>query len=212
MDGNQSGSVRAESVPPNVVCTNQSPFLPRAQSEQPNFPTFAQPSNATSPFRQYGNTCQNGQVYRNSGVRLLRLNSLLNSRPIVPAFYETDQSFSNNFLNPSNPDAASVLLNNDPNSPLLNTASAQCQQSPPIFIHHNNNTAATNNANINNLHQQNLTNVAASAAAPTTSTAVTSNNIANMNNSRAYSPQVPALNNQVPPGNRANNYWDNFRR
>ena len=23
---------------------------------------------------------------------------------------------------------------------------------------------------------------------------------------------VPALNNQVPPGNRANNYWDNFRR
>jgi hypothetical protein len=25
-------------------------------------------------------------------------------------------------------------------------------------------------------------------------------------------PPVPALNNQVPPGNRANNYWDNFRR
>lgn len=24
--------------------------------------------------------------------------------------------------------------------------------------------------------------------------------------------QQPQLNNQVPPGNRANNYWDNFRR
>lgn len=25
-------------------------------------------------------------------------------------------------------------------------------------------------------------------------------------------PQPLQLNNQVPPGNRANNYWDNFRR
>ena len=32
-----------------------------------------------------------------------------------------------------------------------------------------------------------------------------------MQNHTTPSP-VPALNNQVPPGNRANNYWDNFRR
>lgn len=127
-------------------------------------------------------------------------------------FYENDQSFSNNYLNSQNPDPQSVLLNNDPNSPLLNTASTQCQQSPPIFIHHNNNTGANNNANINNLHQQNIANATNATVVTTASAATANNTIANMNNNRAFSPQVPALNNQVPPGNRANNYWDNFRR
>lgn len=290
VDVTQGANVRAESVPPNVVCTNQSAYLPRAQSEQPQFqpnfgPTQQQQTNAaaaniavTSPFRQYTNACQNGQLYRNlQGARLLgHSNALLNSRPIAPrqqqqqqqsqsvsqaTYYETDQSFSNNYLNPQNP-GQSVLLNNDPNSPLLNTASAaaaaQCQQQSPIFLeqtekpqedtqavgstcaslfqlnfqntaqanrhsdcNHNNNTAAS--ATAVPPHGQKFCprggKCSSNAVTSTTSSAAAinnnhNNNIANMNNSRAFSPQVPALNNQVPPGNltRANNYWDNFRR
>lgn len=266
MDITQGATARAESVPPNVVCTNQSSYLPRAQSEQPLFQNFGQPQQqqanaaagnvaATSPFRQYTNTCQNVPISRNlQGARLLRhSNALLNSRQIAPQqqqqsqsltqpYYETDQSFSNNYLNPQNPDQ-SILLNNDPNSPLLNITSAGHVAQSPIFIHHNNNTAASgtvannNNANnnnavrginntasgvfdtatgINNLqHQQNVVNTVTSTV-PTTSSAaaINNNHNNNMNNSRAFSPHVPALNNQVPPGNltRANNYWDNFRR
>lgn len=171
---NQSNVLRAESVPPNVVCTNQSPFLPRAQSEQPpNFPPSMQHQSSmpTSPYRQYPNaSTQNAaQYYRNNqqGVRLLRQQPLLNSRNGVPVpFYESDQiHYSNNFINAHN-----------------------------MSNHTNDNSGLPNNATVNNLHQQNLTNATSSA----------SNNNATNN--------VTALNNQVAPGIRANNYYDNFRR
>lgn len=66
----------------------------------------------------------------------------------------------------------------------------------PIFMNHHNNTIHQNNANLrtqnqyaNNLHSlPEGAGVAAGGSAGVT------------------------LNNQVPPGNRANNYWDNFRR
>lgn len=248
-----SQTIRSESVPPNVTCTNTQSFLPRAQSEQPlnNHPSncCGPPSNSSS--RQLSFPCQNQSVYRGT-----QSNSNMNNRSMRYAniqphssaihqqshqqqqqhqqratelpvnYYQNEiisnnalaanlgnQIFPNNFINPAmhiqpsqSTPQSNVMLNNDLNSPLLNTS--QCQSSsPPIFIHHNNNstnaTAATNanannNANINNqLHQQNL----AVAAATTTA------------NSSAFSSSVPpALNNQVPPGNRANNYWDNFRR
>lgn len=56
-----------------------------------------------------------------------------------------------------------------------------------------------NNATINNLHPQNLTN-ASNSATPVTNNSVNATNT------------VTALNNQVVPGIRANNYYDNFRR
>lgn len=103
-----------------------------------------------------------------------------------------------------------------------NNASPQCQSSPQRFIYHNNNTTGnSNNANLNNhlQHQQNIT--SSLSDVPGTSNAslrlITSNHGTNSTNTnRIYSPLPPAqthaLNNQVAPGNRANNYWDNFKR
>lgn len=173
-------------MPPNIVCTNQAPFLPRAQSEQPPaFANFPQISGAPmqqqqqsplppSPFRQYPNAAQNAQYYRNNqqGVRLLR-QPMLNSRNggVAVPYYESDQiQYSNNFLNAHN-----------------------------LSNHTNDNGGSPNNATINNLHPQNLTNASNSA------TSVTNNSV-NATNT------VTALNNQVVPGIRANNYYDNFRR
>lgn len=246
VDPNQSNLMRAESVPPNVVCTNQAPFLPRAQSEQPQHfsypPSTASASSAsvagqqTSPYRQWPqNACQNSQFYRNGnqqpGQRLLR-QTLLNSRSagLGGPYYESDPTqlhYSNNFLNAQHLSNHTINENatvNDAQSPLptINNAQQQQQQQASLIYHNNNNAGATtpnaystpNNANnINNLHHhQNLLNATNRSATPIT------NNNANATNtvtSRVYSPTVPqpsALNNQKTPGNRANNYWDNFRR
>lgn len=279
-------TVRPESVPPNVTCTNTQSFLPRAQSEQPlsshlgcysNGATTANYNNApqqqvaavSARFTQYPFACQNhsSQMYHrtpqhNNNMadvnRVMRLSStgpssvgqqqqLLNKRTISDAasmnFYQNEIAnaavYPNNFINPlmqmhhiplsqsSNVSHNSVpsnvnLLNNDPN--------VQCQSQstsspppPPIFINNNNavaaaataaaaaaaaaNNAVSSNININQLHQQQQQHQHI-AAAPLNNSAIT----AAANNS-AFSPPVPpALNNQVPPGNRANNYWDNFRR
>lgn len=184
VDANQQNIMRAESVPPNIVCTNQAPFLPRAQSEQPpNFPNFPPTSGAVmpqqsplppSPFRQYPNAAQNAQFYQRNNqqaVRLLR-QPMLNSRNgVAVPYYEPDQiQYSNNFLNAHN-----------------------------LSNHANDNGGPPNNATINNLHQQNLTN-ASNSATPVTNNSVNATNT------------VTALNNQVVPGIRANNYYDNFRR
>lgn len=221
-------TIRAESVPPNVTCTNTQPFLQRAQSEQPpagpngcfqaNYQSCSQnPSN----YRQYPFACQNhAQLYRQisqtNNNRSMRYATNSIQLPVISQRSELNQNYYQNEIlthqqqqQQQHMHMQPAILNNDPNSPLLNTV--QCQQSsPPIFIHHNNNTAAAtannNNTNINNqLHQQNI--AAASAASVSATTTTTSNG------NSSYSQNVaPALNNQVPPGNRANNYWDNFRR
>ncbi|KAH8314864.1 hypothetical protein KR074_005381 [Drosophila pseudoananassae] len=63
----------------------------------------------------------------------------------------------------------------------------------PIFMNHHNNTIHQNNANLRtqNQHANNLHPLSEGAGSGTGVAAT--------------------LNNQVPPGNRANNYWDNFR-
>lgn len=170
-----------------MVCTNQAPFLPRAQSEQPqNFPNYPQNGSGTvqqqsplppqSPYRQYPNAAQNAQYYQRNnqqGVqqRILR-QPMMNSRNgVAVPYYESDQiQYSNNFLNAHN-----------------------------LSNHTNENVGSPNNATINNLHQQNLTN-ASNSATPVTNNSVNATNT------------VTALNNQVVPGIRANNYYDNFRR
>lgn len=188
----QSAYTRAESVPPNVVCTNQAPFLPRAQSEQPiaaNYPqqiqrtvpqSLAMPS---SPFRQYPNVTMHSpvqhtlsQYYRNNHrYRQPVLNGGRNSHytgvgnginaGVAIPFYETEQiHYANNFVNTHNQTSSQM---ND----------------------------SVNNTSVNNLHQQNLTHSASNSA---------SNHNATNNGT--------ALNNQVAPGIRANNYYDNFRR
>lgn len=205
-DAAQANVIRAESVPPNIVCTNTSAFLPRAQSEQPNFP---------SSFRQYTPSTGNGSPYlRNVSigaaipVRIGRNNPLIggNQRSGSPSFYDTTQ--------PTSQYTNNLHLNNDLNSTLPNNAS-----SPQRFIYHNNNTTGnSNNANLNNQHHQNV--ASSISDVPGTSSGlrlITSNHGTNSTNTnRIYSPLPPsqthALNNQVAPGNRANNYWDNFKR
>lgn len=79
------------------------------------------------------------------------------------------------------------LLNNDLHTSISNSPNYhQTNSSQSYMQQQNNNLAANNITNSNNqLRQQNI------AASSTAS---------------------PALNNQTTPGNRANNYWDNFRR
>uniref|UniRef100_A0A1B0DL35 Uncharacterized protein n=1 Tax=Phlebotomus papatasi TaxID=29031 RepID=A0A1B0DL35_PHLPP len=218
-DGHESAivanSMRAESVPPNVATTstgNQiSSFLQRAQSEQPSF--YATGQNQfpppLSPVRIYPN--YQNQILRNQAANSVGgSNNSVNNR-VARVAGNVQQSPANGFyqnggggdggqqqqslfgnLNPfSNANNANqgnqqpVLLNNNPNS-ILNAQTT----ATPIFIHHNNNTSGGNNANLQH-HHQNAT-------------------VANT----AFATHVPppALNNQVAPGNRANNYWDNFRR
>lgn len=56
-------------------------------------------------------------------------------------------------------------------------------------------------------HQNNV------SAAPSTNSNLTYQNLLNNNQMYHQTAQPTAtLNNQVPPGVRANNYWDNFRR
>ncbi|GAB0090190.1 hypothetical protein DMENIID0001_048850 [Sergentomyia squamirostris] len=226
LENSISNSMRAESVPPNVATTsgNQiSSFLHRAQSEQPinAAPFYGGGQNQfpppLSPVRIYPN--YQNQVLRNQGVNPIGGNNNSMNNRVARVAGNVQQSPSNGYyqngandqqsagglfanLNPfSNannvnqlpPTATSnqgqqqpVLLNNNPNS-LLNAQTT----ATPIFIHHNNNTSGGNNANLQH-HHQNATTVANTAFA-------------------THVPPPPALNNQVAPGNRANNYWDNFR-
>lgn len=164
--------MRAESVPPNVVCTSSSPFLPRAQSEQPqNFSNYP-----PAPV---------GAMQRN--------NQLPPTAPQPTAARLLRQPISNqaNYHHQLTPNRFAMCSQFTPNS-LSIDPSVDHQQ-----LHYTNNSNFLNNLN----HQQNLTNTTNS----TTSAAVTNSNV-NATNT------VTALNNQVPPGIRANNYYDNFRR
>ncbi|KAH8378849.1 hypothetical protein KR009_001744 [Drosophila setifemur] len=92
------------------------------------------------------------------------------------------------FLNNAAPPQPTHYNNETPLSPPSYRASPG-----PIFMNHHNNTIHQNNANLRtqNQHANNLHPLSEGASSGA-SAAVT-------------------LNNQVPPGNRANNYWDNFR-
>lgn len=272
MDDATQANVRAESVPPNIVCTNTSAFLPRAQSERPFSP---------ATYRPYATPIVNGQPYlQNQHPRMSHIarrgvevkgmesptlyeanhpplsraqserpfspssygpfaGSIVNGQPYAqnqlprvpriprrseakraesPSIYESSQPTSQytNFMNNhNNGNASGGHLNNDLNS-------SQCPTTPQRFIYHNNNTAAAaNNANINNQLQQQQNIASSIADVPGTSSAqrlISSGHGTNSTNTnRIYSPSLPpsqthALNNQVAPGNRANNYWDNFKR
>lgn len=198
----QSNMMRAESVPPNVVCTNQAPFLPRAQSEQPGIinyaPSMASPAMPPSPYRQYSNVTVHSpgqqqapppppQYYRNNqqNVRMLR-QSLLNGGGRSSHGGSSAGSGGTTGTGIAMPFYDTDQLNYSNN--FVNAHN--------LSNHHGGDSSSlTNNASVNNLHQQNLTH--------TTSSSASNHNATN---------NVPALNNQVAPGIRANNYYDNFRR
>ncbi|XP_037718778.1 putative uncharacterized protein DDB_G0271606 isoform X1 [Drosophila subpulchrella] len=105
--------------------------------------------------------------------------------------HQQQQHQTQPFLNNAAPPPPPTHYNNEtPLSPPTYRSSPG-----PIFMNHHNNTIHQNNSNLrtqnqhaNNLHS--LPEGAAGGGAP--GAGIT-------------------LNNQVPPGNRANNYWDNFR-
>lgn len=218
LDAGQTNVLRAESVPPNVVCTNTGDFLPRAQSEQPNFQQMA----TASPFRQYATPASvqptaNIPVYRgvaaSSGgagniiaapnIRLLRHNTLLNAAG--RGYFDADTvpaQYSNNFLN-----GQAVA---DPTNILLNNSLLQANNHS-----HNNNNNAANNIN-NNLSNNNSNASPQCQTSPrfvyhNNNTAATNN--ANVTNQLQHHQPTNTLNNQINPLNPPlNNYADNFRR
>lgn len=199
----QSNMMRAESVPPNVVCTNQAPFLPRAQSEQPGVinysPSMALPAMPPSPFRQYSHVAVHSpgqqqpppppsQYYRNNqqNLRVLR-QTLLNGGGRSSHGGSSAGSGGTTGTAVAMPFYDTDQLNYSNNFVNAHNLSNHHQGSDSASL--------SNNASVNNLHQQNLTHSTSSSA---------SNHNATNN--------VTALNNQVAPGIRANNYYDNFRR
>lgn len=217
LEANQSNVLRAESVPPNVVCTNTGEFLPRAQSEQPNFQQLA----TSSPFRQYSTpstvqptanipiyrgvsatTSAPGNIIAGPNVRLLRHHTLLNAagRGYFDSDAAASSQYSNNFLNGSAvADASNVLLNN---------SSLQTNN------HNNNNNNINNNLNNNN---NNASPQCQSSPQRfiyhNNNTGATNNaNITNQLQQQQHQP-TNTLNNQITPLNPPlNNYADNFRR
>lgn len=229
--------MRAESVPPPVNCNNdmQLPYYMRAQSEQPlinmnpvkvpihnptHYPSSMGAMPPMSPLRHpshirnlppqvpnnihnpnnrfFRNTSQSwpnvlqSQIsadqncYQNNSDEIPTSNAQQQQQqqqqPIYPFYSNEIDSF---------PEENSHPLNNNPS---LYAPPTQTYQ--PIFMHHNNNTSNNNNNNKILQPTQNM---------PSTTTTATANS--------AFNTSGPStLNNQVPPGNRNNNYWDNFRR
>ena len=223
--------------PPNVTCTNTQSFLPRAQSEQPM--NNSQPQQNQTPFRQLpcvfpiqinrNNTNRSASVvaststynrfpnnnqsgannFQNEAQQQRPLNNVpipLNPNQIVSSQNHAQSSSYTHYHHNNNTTAAAAAAavansinlntnnNNNNNNNLNNAVTSSCS-SNNINSNSNNN----NNNNINNqLHHQH--NLAAAAVSSNSNAGPTANN------------GSAALNNQVPPGNRANNYWDNFRR
>lgn len=217
-------NMRAESVPVNCNNDMQLPlYYMRAQSEQPLInmnPTtkvhYQNPMqtpmsplrhpnhihrNLPPPVPNNNQNSNNNRVYRNTthswpnavqSQISVDHNMYQNSddiptsnaqQTIFPFYSNQNDSFQEENTHP---------LNNNPN---LYATPNQTYQ--PIFMHHNNNTSNNNNNNKILQPTQNM---------PTTTTTTATAN-------SAFNTSGPStLNNQVPPGNRNNNYWDNFRR
>lgn len=121
--------------------------------------------------------------------------------------YDLEQHYPHHFNNQTH-------LNND--LP-INIQQHQQQQHTPIFMnHHNNNIGATNTSNNHNnqLHANNISNLLAQQQQLNYMRLNNVSSASNTSQCNASSSNAPpsALNNQIVPGNRANNYLDNFRR
>lgn len=199
---NLQQQIRGESVPPLVagnISIPSSAYYTRAQSEQPSlYPNPGPISPHRSSFN-YSLLRQQNTIGSSTSSRppLPPTHHALNMYPNYPNYFnmqQNDLTTSNVQQSQQNhvpPPPPPTILNNNATLP-------QNHDSPPIFMHHNNNIAMSNNKLLQNLNI-NASNSSSSANGNTSSSAF-----------NATGPS--ALNNQVPPGNRANNYWDNFRR
>lgn len=207
---NLQQQIRGESVPPLVAGPLNIPtqYYSRAQSEQP--PSLYTNTGTMSPlrsgFQTYGHLRQqNTNTSSTSSRPPLPTHPSLNMYQNYPNYFSLQQndltttniqqSQQQQQQNQVPPQQPTILNNNAATLP-------QNHDSPPIFMHHNNNIAMSNNKLMHNLN----INAASSGSGATTGGG-------GGTSSSAFNAREPsALNNQVPPGNRANNYWDNFRR
>ncbi|KAL9702883.1 hypothetical protein quinque_006401 [Culex quinquefasciatus] len=181
-----NGHIRAESTPPNnSLSSNPSAIYSRARSEQPSMQQFFTPTTtATSQFSV------NAQIQRNNSniTRNYRNLRHVNINTANNAIYEQQQQQQPNSLY----DHHNFMTQNG-------TASSANEEQQTY-----NNGGPVGGGN---LGPSNMINNLANG--PPTAAPACMNNL---NNSNANSSNVQqALNNQVLPGVRANNYWDNFR-
>ncbi|XP_011196887.2 uncharacterized protein LOC105221526 isoform X2 [Zeugodacus cucurbitae] len=201
-------SLRAESVPPPGITTGTLPnnlYLSssnRAQSEQPTlFMPGLTTTTRNSAFSNYQRLQQ--QQYQQRGHIATAFSSETQHSNLAAAS-STNAALYNTLNNatpqPPNQGASAHYNNEVPQSPPLQGNAAG---PGPIFMHHHNNAIHQNNANLrtqnhyaNNLHQQQHLQQQQQQQHGHSNVNIGGGN---------------TLNNQVPPGNRANNYWDNFR-
>ncbi|XP_073838079.1 combover [Musca autumnalis] len=201
-------TLRSESVPPpslaGIPSTQALPnnlymTINRAQSEQPTSLYMPQRNNGFGgSYQQQQQQHHQHHVYRRvsqqqplhntpggGGYNFSAETQQHNSSSTASAsMYST---LNNATVIPPQPNGGTTLFNNEiptPPSPVVGSSGGPA----PIFMHHHNNSIHQNNANLRTQNQQQQQQHHHS-------------NIAAGN----------TLNNQVPPGNRANNYWDNFR-
>lgn len=182
IDASQPPEIRAESVPPITTPGMQMPnYFQRSQSEIP------------PPLRPIinNNLYQTSPMRTNRPTSNLQPNLFHNSNDLVTSQQQrqTSSVYHNHFMlngtqstQQNDTMIHSQPLNNNNTHPMASNHG----DNTPIFMHHNNNINS-NTSNNNNINNKLFHRTAG----------------ANANQS--------ALNNKVPPGNRANNYWDNFR-
>uniref|UniRef100_A0A1Q3FYD9 Uncharacterized protein n=1 Tax=Culex tarsalis TaxID=7177 RepID=A0A1Q3FYD9_CULTA len=222
-----NGHIRAESTPPNnSLSSNPSAIYSRARSEQPsmqvhqgptspyhNLPPYANPPNNQQFFTPPTTTSSqsqfsvNAQIQRNNSniTRHYRNLRHVNINTANNAIYEQQQPQPNSLYDHHNfmagvQNGTASATNEDANLP-----PQQQQQQQQTY---NNGSVGGGNLGPSNMIN-NLAN-GAPAAAPSAAGCMNNLNNSNLNSSNAQ--QTQALNNQVLPGVRANNYWDNFRR
>ncbi|KAL5290922.1 PCM1 family protein [Megaselia abdita] len=192
---------RSESVPPHFNAN-------RSQSEQPLNNYFHQQSLSRHHYhmqqQQQQQPPQPQQNRRQPNVINHHISLAENASE-----YDLEHHYPHHFNNQTH-------LNND--LPInIQQQQHQQQQHTPIFMnHHNNNIGATNTSNNHNnqLHANNISNLLAQQQQLNYMTRLNNvNSASNASQCNASSSNAPpsALNNQIVPGNRANNYLDNFR-
>ncbi|XP_055591711.1 uncharacterized protein LOC129743651 isoform X2 [Uranotaenia lowii] len=207
--------------------------VPFGVTSSNQFQTFSQstvPTSSTPTTSQHPQFSVNAQIQRNntnlsnaSAVSTRNYRNLrhVNINTANNAIYEQQQlqqqqqhqsmfdhhTHSNNFMNLQNPLQNGIASRNE---------ESQTQQ-PAVF--NNASSAAMLGNNVVGLGPSNMINnlsnggPTTAAATATTNQPQTNCQLNNLNNSNLTSnqQQQQALNNQVLPGVRANNYWDNFR-
>ncbi|XP_061398598.1 putative mediator of RNA polymerase II transcription subunit 26 [Musca vetustissima] len=200
-------TLRSESVPPpslsgippasQALPNNLYMTINRAQSEQPT--SMYLPSAGTQPrntgfgsYQQQQHHQQQHHVYRrvsqqpNAGYNFAAETQQHNSSSSASASMFSTLNNATVPPPPQQPAPGTTLFNNEiptPPSPVVGPA--------PIFMHHHNNSIHQNNANLRTQNQQQQQQ--------------------QQHHHHHSNITGSTLNNQVPPGNRANNYWDNFR-